>query len=1058
MNTRTYNHIYRYIVLTIFCLSVYESNSQCNIEISAEVVQCSDINNTFNALITVTGTGIGPSFVLGGNGVTFGTFSYNSSPVEIGPFNNDGTIYNFAAIDNTTLTCFGETQILPYTDCEIDCEISISDVEFLLCDGLARYANIYIENSTNVGNTFDLSINQVPVGTFEYGQEFYTIGPLTGDCTTGIGVTVFDNFHNSCSDFYWQPGPWCCPDECVINDVIVNTFCENDEIAGIIVDFNYNGNSNEQFEIILDSIAVDTSWVYEFPDTFFYNFIGASPDSILQGFGVAHVAKPNCGFYNDYVITCENTPPCSFSNIILNPINCDGEGTYSLGLDFQVESATSAFFDVYGDNTYLGAYEYANLPIVINNFPHRDSEYDIIRINDNGNISCSEEIEFMGLDCFETPCNFSNYFVEAHECDDFGFFDMYVQFNVEGEGNQGFIIRGNGIVYDTFEYGLGWYTFGPLQGDCVTLLEFEVIDLQYPDCSISTVLDEPVCCEVSNDCVLSDLVFNDIDCNEDQMTFFYNFNYSGVTNDFYDLFIGDDLISSPAFADLTNSNYIEIPSNDTGIYQVTICENDNPACCVVSTFQGPICETADCQINGFFIEAQDCNDTGVFYIDLEFTIDNPVSSSFSVFGDGNNYGSFEYGESFYTVGPFEGDCQSIYELIVVDNDSQDCTSNYLFLGPICCTIEECEITDLQVTPIECDDSGDYWVTIDFNHLGASNDFFNVIINNEIVSFHALADLPIDLLYPASGNDNDVLMVCINDNPDCCSILEFPAIDCSIEIGDCAINDVFAEAHECDDNGFFLVDISFEYMDGSSQGFEIRGNGTSYGFFNYGEPFYTIGPIEGDCETLLEFIIIDLADESCTSFTGFEEPICCEEEGCHFSNLEVEIISCDINEQIFFASISFDINSPGSDFFSISGNGQDYGSFSYGQDSYTLGPLVADGNTEYEFIVTDLELEDCSTFVELGTVTCTMVNTDDLEFSPNIKAWFQDDLLIIDNPDALKITTVKIFSLDGKYLSGSQNPTSNSKIELDHSINTNGIYFISMLIDHHIYTIKLPSFK
>jgi len=259
MDKRTYIISYRYIVLAILCLVALKSDAQCNVSISAEVVQCNDITNTFNALITVTGTGTGSSFVLGGDGITFGTFSYSSSPIEIGPFNNDGTVHNFAAIDNTTLTCFGETQILPYDECTIECEINISDVEFQLCDGLARFADVYIDHSTNVGSSFVLLINQVPIDTFEYGQEFYTIGPLTGDCETGIGITVFDDFHNGCSDFYWQPGPWCCPDECVINDVIVNTYCVNDDISGIIVDFNYNGNSNEQFEIIIDSVAIDTA-------------------------------------------------------------------------------------------------------------------------------------------------------------------------------------------------------------------------------------------------------------------------------------------------------------------------------------------------------------------------------------------------------------------------------------------------------------------------------------------------------------------------------------------------------------------------------------------------------------------------------------------------------------------------------------------------------------------------------------------------------------------------------------------------------------------------------
>jgi len=1025
------------------------SIAQCNIAITAEVVNCSDANNTFNALITVSGTGVGNSFVLGGNGVTFGSFSYSSSPIEIGPFTNTGAIYNFAAVDNTTLTCFGETQILPFDNCPVECEIEIVDVEFLVCDGLDRYANVYIEHNANVSQNFTLTINQVSQGSFNYGQDFYTLGPLNGFCMEGIGINALDNFDSSCSDFYFQPGPWCCPDECAINDIIVNTYCENDEIAGIIVDFNYNGASNESFEILMDSLAVDTVSVSEFPDTIFYNFIGVVPDSITQGFGVSHVAKPNCGFYDNYTITCESTPPCGFSNVVLSPITCVGEDTYSLGIDFQVESATSIFFDVYSAGTYLGAYEYANLPIVIDNFPGRDAEFDIITICDNGNNSCCETVEFMGLDC-EEPCNIFNYFVEAHECDVQGMFEVYIQFEQTNESENGFIVRGNGIIYDTFQYNdNGWYVFGPLVGDCVTDYEFIVIDLDAPDCNAADGIGV-ICCEIEEDCELSNLSFDEIGCEGTEIGFFYSFEYTGTTNDFYDLYVQDDLLGFYEFS--KDAQYLTIPVNEDGVYEITICENDNPDCCITNEFEGPECDGIDCDIREFFIEAQDCNDDGLFEVDLEFVVDNPTSSGFTVFGDGNNYGSFEYGEIFYTVGPFEGDCSSVYEFVLVDNDNSDCTSNFLFLGPICCEMVECNITDLDVTPIECIDNGIYNISIDFNVEGATNDFFDVIVDNEVIGFYAIEDLPIVLDYNASGNNNDVLSVCINDNLDCCALAEFEALDCFINVGDCGIDGVFAEAYECDEDGFFLVDVAFDVVDGSDAGFEIRGNGTSYGEYEYGETFYTIGPLDGDCETIYEFIVIDLEDETCFGEYVFEEPICCDSDECEISNLEAEIISCDSLEGIFFVSISFDIENNASQFFTVTGNGEEYGSFGQGLDSYTLGPLAADGTTEYEFIVTDILNEDCTAFIDFGTVECMTTATEDI-FESQINIYFRAGNLSIDNPKNHEISDLKIFNLDGKYLFGKQNEISQSNLQVPFHSTANGIFVLVLKIEDQYHSFK-----
>ncbi len=1247
---RTNNFITIKFILFTLLISLIKQTSvaQCNIEVSAEIVNCSDALNTFNALVSVTGTGVGNTFVLGGDGITFGSFSYNSSPIEIGPFTNDGSTHHFSAIDNTTLTCFGEAEILPYDFCPIECAIEIIDVEFQVCDSLDRYANIYIENNSNVGQAFTLLVNQVSQGNFLYGEDFYTIGPLDGDCEQGIGITIFDSMHMGCSDFYWQPGPWCCPDECSINDIIINTFCVEDEIAGIIVDFNYNGASNEQFEILMDSIPVDTSWVYEFPDTIFYSFIGSVPDTIIQGFGVSHVAKPNCGFYDELIITCNDTPPCEFSNFIFSPITCDGDNTYSLGLDFQVQSATSIFFDVYSQGIYLGAYQYADLPVVIDNFPAREVDYDIITICDNGNNSCCETLEFMGLDC-DDSCEFSEMLIEAEECNEDGLFNLSFHFEASNGSEEGFLVRGNGVIYDTFQYNDdGFYTLGPLAGDCETLYEFIAIDLTDPDCSTVAFFDEAICCESFENCELSNLNFDGISCEGNHMGFYYSFDYQNTTNDFYDLFSNDQFIGYYEFTE--GAVYVEVPVSESDTYVITICENDNPHCCISNSFEGPSCEDS-CHISEFFIEMDECNDDGFFDVALEFIVSNPTSNGFTVFGDGNNYGSFEYGQTYYTVGPFEGDCQSVYEFIVVDNENQECSSNYLFLGPICCDQEECSINDLQVTPIECIEDNFYSVSIDFHHSGATNDFFDVIVENEIIGFYALQDLPVVLNYPASGNEFDFLSICINDNSDCCGMAEFEALDCNGNSGECAIFEVFAEAYECSEDGNFLVDIAFNVQNGSQEGFEIRGNGIGYGEFHYGEDFYTIGPLDGDCETIYEFIVIDLIDSSCFGeyvfeepiccddgescvifetfaeahgcdengnflvdiefevlnpsaanfeiiangqsygtfqygdnyytfgplegdcqttyeiaiidledqscigifefeepiccddgetcaifetfaeahecdedgnfhidiafdvFNGsdegfqiianemsfgeyqygenyytfgpltgdcetiyeieiidlqnsecagvfeFDEPICCEENDlCQIDNIEAEIINCDSTEGVFFLSISFDYQNNLSPFFSITGNGQEYGAFGYGQENYTLGPLLADGETEYEFVISDLENNDCNAFIEFGTVDCGTTGIYDLASDLNITAFYHNSMIRINNPDQFIISELMLFNLDGKCLLDQSIAHSQSYFEQEIYLSLNGIYVLILEVNGKYHSLKIPVIK
>ena len=99
-------------------------------------------------------------------------------------------------------------------------------------------------------------------------------------------------------------------------------------------------------------------------------------------------------------------------------------------------------------------------------------------------------------------------------------------------------------------------------------------------------------------------------------------------------------------------------------------------------------------------------------------------------------------------------------------------------------------------------------------------------------------------------------------------------ECDENNSECDIYNVFAEAGECDSLGMVMVDIEFEVEDSQSSGFEISGNGMFYGSFEYGQTYYTVGPISADGETIYEFVITDNNDFSCSDFTSLG-PINCE---------------------------------------------------------------------------------------------------------------------------------------------------------------------------------------
>ncbi len=82
--------------------------------------------------------------------------------------------------------------------------------------------------------------------------------------------------------------------------------------------------------------------------------------------------------------------------------------------------------------------------------------------------------------------------------------------------------------------------------------------------------------------------------------------------------------------------------------------------------------------------------------------------------------------------------------------------------------------------------------------------------------------------------------------------------------------------------------------------------------------------------------------------------------CSIDAINAEITACE--EDLFDISINFEYENT-SENFTVTGNGNNYGTFAYSELPITLTSLDADCETPYEFVVTDVENNDCSDFIE-----------------------------------------------------------------------------------------------
>ena len=111
----------------------------------------------------------------------------------------------------------------------------------------------------------------------------------------------------------------------------------------------------------------------------------------------------------------------------------------------------------------------------------------------------------------------------------------------------------------------------------------------------------------------------------------------------------------------------------------------------------------------------------------------------------------------------------------------------------------------------------------------------------------------------------------------------------------------------------------------------------------------------------------------TSFDSSDWEECNDSTNCIISNVFAEAGECDSLGH-FMVNIEFDVENPMADYFTIQGNGTNYGSFEYVKPFNQLGPFLADGVTEYEFSINDNEDFECFDYYVLGTVSCDVISS------------------------------------------------------------------------------------
>ena len=948
---RSYGPKHKIVVwlMTLFCiLNIGALTAQeCEIDsLTAEVVDC--VDGEFFVVLNFLFANTSDSFRVNGNGNSYGTYAYGSIPLTLGPLQDGSTPYEFVVtdIDNQNCSDFVEVGVV---DCG-GCELSNLEIYEVQCTSDSTFQfNVDFDHANTGGVGFDLWLYTQFYGFYNYSDLPLTIDGIPSDTADFLIVTVCDNDNLLCCTSAVEEVPDCAPStDCVIGAVNADIVdCENGEFY-VILDFDYN-NVSDSFRINGNGTAYG-----HFPYTAVPVTLGPLPaNNTFYEFVVTDLDFPDCSNFLDVgLVSCDSNMICALYDLVVEFDECTSDSTYRITLDFEYINTGGVGFDLWANGDFFEFYPYSALPLTINNFPLGPGNANGLTICDNDNPNCCISADWQTPDCDNTGnCEIWDLAADVVDCENGEFF-VILDFNYVNTSDS-FRIAGNGVDYGDFAYGMVPVTLGPLEENN-TLYEFVIIDLAFPDCSDFIDLGQ-VSCDTNTLCELYDLTVEFDECTSDTTyRIFVDFEYVNTGGVGFDLWANGDFFEFYPYSalPLTINNFPWAPGN---VNWLTVCDNDNPNCCISREWPTPDCDNnTNCQIDDLVVEEFEC-DSISFYLDVDFEFAN-VGDSFKIVGNGNNYGVYSYADLPVTLGPLS--TNSIYnELVVMDLTYADCM-DFVELDIDCGSIDECEIVDLVVEEFDCD-SMQFYLALDFEYANVG-DSFKIIGNGNNYGTYSYVDLPVTL-GPLSTNANYGELGVMDLTHQNCMDFVLLDIDCG-SIDECELYELEVTVGDILNDSTFELTFNFEYENVSDSFHAFSGN-MYVGTFAYAdlpimiEEFPSRGlPYEllricdmvyMDCCVLIEFMVNDGDD-------------------CQITNPTAEVAEC--AGDTVFVWIDFDVTDGSSAGFEIIGNGNNYGEFQY-DDLPVLISFVYNPGDFVDLIIRDLMNPNCLNYTFIDEVNC-----------------------------------------------------------------------------------------
>lgn len=560
-------------------------------------------------------------------------------------------------------------------------------------------------------------------------------------------------------------------------------------------------------------------------------------------------------------VTC---PPynCVIGDLKLSEPICAENGQFYFELNFE-HANTSDKFQVLLNQEVFESYSYQDLPVKVGPLPaNTDKDWQVLvrDLSASNTTPCASDAKLGAVHCPGGACMIGALkLLETYCTEDGQEFYTHLDFEYKNTSEK-FQLYLNDELYGTFAYQELPLKLGPF--NALIDLEWKLLVKDASGVCAEDIHFSAPNCGVGN-CNLSNLQVERYPCIGGQFLVDLFFDIKNPGPQGYYVFTNGQ-ISGPYSYDHSYITLGPFPGDGATVYDFLVIDIADPSC--YDYFElGPVDCSHPCTISEVKAEAHACNDNGGFLVDFSFTYDKVGNSGFTVRGNGHEYGQFEYGKDFYTIGPLAGDGSTTYELVIIDNENPDCR-NFTTIGPIDCL--PCEIGELEYT-VQCrEERKEFLLNLDFDYKNPDSESFVLAIGDAVIGKFPYTELPLsrEIALPENGKLN--VAVWDSENESCAQKAAF-SIPC------CYLSEPVVEAYPCANDGELWVELDLDYYN-VSETFQLVygpvGGDLAIREFAYTDLPVTLGPLPGQTASDWYFEVTDLGF-FCQSDVHFSSEYC-----------------------------------------------------------------------------------------------------------------------------------------------------------------------------------------